>query len=80
MPKNPFKINDIVCIEPFGECPTHYCRIDHFYSWPNDEYSPIFAMGTWYSKSGNCLPSGFDAKYCRLATEQDLNEAIASKN
>lgn len=76
-----FKKGDIVAVEPFGDCPTHYCQIKFFKTW-DIKPSPLFAMGKWYSKEGNCVSeTGFDVNYIRQSTKKDLQEAIlSSKN
>lgn len=75
---NNFKVGDIVCVEPFGENPPHYCEIEYFKEWETKP-SPIFAMGIWFSKKGNCIAeTGFDVNYIKLSTQQNLKEAIES--
>lgn len=74
MNTNGFKIGDIVCINPYGECPTHYCQIESF---ENIENLMVSARGKWYSKRGNCIAgTGFDVNYIKQSFQEHLDEAI----
>ncbi len=77
MNTNNLKIGDIVSIEPFGDSPTHYCKIKHFQDCK--ELSAVFAMGDWYSKKGNrIIGTGFDVNYTKQSNSLDLQLAINS--
>ena len=77
MNTNNFKVNDVVCVSPFGETPFHYCKIEYFKEW-EVKPSPVFAMGKWYSKKGNCMSgTGFDVNYISKANKWDLIKAMA---
>lgn len=88
---NKYKIGDVVKINPFGDCPTHYCKIERFETKDMSFILPISnkevktemisAMGKWYSKEANCVSgTGFDVLYIQPANEKDLNEAIENYN